>query len=106
MAKRWASSRIRCTRYSPWEFRGSAAEPFYSRTCGTVGRLDSGHLVVTESDKGRVFELDNRQRIVWEYYNPHSAGPGGEYVAAIFDLVRLPAEFGATWRGTSAITAR
>ena len=89
-----------------WTFRGSSEQPFYSRNCGTVRRLDSGHLVVTETDNGRVFELDDQQRIVWEYYNPHGAGPESGYVAAIFDLVRLPAGFGAKWRGTSTVKAQ
>jgi hypothetical protein len=35
--------------------------------------------------------------IVWEYVNPHRAGASGEFVATLFEVVRLPAEYHPDW---------
>jgi outer membrane protein assembly factor BamB len=53
-----------------WAYRGSATAPFFSQSCGTAQRLPNGNTLVTESDNGRVFEIDADGEIVWEFYNP------------------------------------
>jgi len=73
-----------------WTYEGSEAAPFYSATCGTVQRLPNGNTLIAESDRGRAFEVDSDRRIVWEFYNPERAGEGGEFIATIFDLQRIP----------------
>lgn len=80
-----------------WEYRGTEDEPFVSRTCGASQRLPNGNTLVTESDNGRAIELTRDKRIAWEYVNPHRAGPDGEYVACLFEMVRLPADFPTGW---------
>jgi hypothetical protein len=34
---------------------------------------------------------------VWEFYNPHRAGENGQYIATIFELLRLSPEFPTDW---------
>jgi hypothetical protein len=80
-----------------WQYRGSRDEPFYSRTCGTAERLPNGNTLITESDNGRAFEVTPEREIVWEFHNPHRAGDADEYVATLFELVRLPPDFPTAW---------
>ena len=46
---------------------------------------------------GRAFEVTPDKRIVWEYFNPHRAGPNQEFIATLFHLVRLPPDFPVDW---------
>lgn len=73
--------------------RGTDADPFFSRTCGTSQALPGGGLLITESDNGRAFELAADGAKVWEFHNPHRAGPDDAYVATLFEVLRLPADF-------------
>jgi hypothetical protein len=88
-----------------WEYVGSLDRPFYSRTCGTSRLLANGNVLITESDGGRAFEVTREKEIVWEFYNPHRAGERDEYIATLFELVRLPPEFGAGWLSAPAQAA-
>jgi outer membrane protein assembly factor BamB len=72
-----------------WEYRGSPDAPFHSATCGTAERLPNGDTLITESDQGRAFEVTPAGEIVWEFRNPARAGPANEYVATLFELIRL-----------------
>jgi hypothetical protein len=80
-----------------WEHTGSAAQPFYSATCGTAQRLPNGNTLITESDAGRAFEVTPGGEIVWEFLSPWRAGDGGELVATLFEVVRLPPGFDTSW---------
>ena len=53
-----------------WQYRGSAAQPFYSETRGSAERLPNGNTLVAESNRGRAFELGPDGEIVWEFLNP------------------------------------
>ena len=52
---------------------------------------------MTESDNGRAFEVAPDQEIVWEFYNPYRAGDADEYIATLFEVVRLPPDFPLDW---------
>lgn len=80
-----------------WSFTGSEQTPFFSGTCGAAQRLPNGNTLITESDNGRALEVDPEGRIVWEFYNPQRSGPGGRLIATLFEMERLPADFGAGW---------
>ena len=80
-----------------WQFLGTAEHPFFSRTCGTCQQLPGGNLLITESDNGRAFEIDDRQETVWEFYNPNRTGAAGEYIATLFEMLRLPADSPVDW---------
>lgn len=80
-----------------WSYRGSAEEPFFSSTCGSAYRLPGGNTLINESDGGRSFEVTPDGTIVWEYFNPHRGGPNLEYIACLYDLVRLEPAFVEPW---------
>ena len=50
-----------------WEYR---ADNFFSLSEGYVENLSNGNFLVTESEKGRAFELTPGKQIVWEFYHP------------------------------------
>jgi hypothetical protein len=77
-----------------WQYRGTAQDPLWSRTCGTVQRLPGGNTLVVESDNGRSIEVTPDGEIVWEWLSPHRSGNDQDLVATLFDLTRLPPE---TW---------
>ena len=80
-----------------WQYLGSKEKTFFSNTCGTAERLPNGNTLIIESDGGRAFEVTPDASIVWEFYNPHRAGDNDQYIATLFDLVRLPPDFPADW---------
>ncbi len=80
-----------------WEYRGSPEQPFYSYDCGSCARLPNGNTLITETNKGRVFEVTPSKEIVWEFLNPNRAGPNQDLIAAVFELLRLPANFPIDW---------
>ncbi len=80
-----------------WSYRGTPERPFYSETCGSNQRLPNGNTLITESDNGRAFEVTQKGTVVWEYINPNHAGPDGEYIATLFEVVRLPSEKRPDW---------
>ena len=82
-----------------WSYGRSEATRFHSATCGAVQRLPNGNTLITESDRGRAFEIDADKRLVWEFVNPNRAGDEGEFIATLFELRRLPLDFGADWLG-------
>lgn len=50
-------------------FEGSEEMPFYTDVMGKHQWLQNGNLLVTESTKGRAFELDQNGDIVWQHVN-------------------------------------
>jgi outer membrane protein assembly factor BamB len=80
-----------------WSWTGSDSMPFYSHSCGALQALPGGNLLITESDAGRVIEIDADGRAVWEYYNPYRAGEHEEYIATLFEVRRVPAELAMGW---------
>ena len=50
-----------------WEYR---AEGFYTLSQGYVQCLTNGNTLVTESERGRAFEITPDKEIVWEFYHP------------------------------------
>jgi outer membrane protein assembly factor BamB len=77
------------------EYRGTAEHLFYSRTCGTAQPLPNGNTLITESDNGRAFEITPDGAIVWEFYNPHRAGPQDEFIATLFRVDRVESKKGS-----------
>lgn len=58
------------TKEIEWEYQGDPPESFYTETRGSAQRLPNGNTLITESGKGRVFEITKDGKIVWEFYNP------------------------------------
>jgi len=80
-----------------WEYHGTEEEWFYSKECGSNQRLPNGNTLITESDRGRAFEVTPDKRIVWEYVNPAHAGSDNEFIASLFEVVRLDPTFPVGW---------
>ena len=51
-------------------YKGAPPSSFFSRTRGSIQMLENGNRLICESEKGRVFELDSSDEVVWEYWNP------------------------------------
>lgn len=68
-----------------------AAEGFHSARRGAVERGPDGRLLVTESDAGRVFEVDAAGRLLWEYRGPvrRAGGDGRPERAAFYRVERI-----------------
>jgi hypothetical protein len=80
-----------------WEFGQTEDEPFFSACCGTVYRLPNGNTLTSETGAGRALEITPEGEVVWEFINPHRAGPDDQLIAQLFDTVRLPADFPLDW---------
>jgi len=89
-----------------WEYRGDEETPFFSATCGTAERLPNGNTLVTETDTGRAFELTPDKRIAWEFFNPHRGGDHDEFIATLFEVIRLPPDFPLGWARAEASGSR
>lgn len=85
-----------------WAYRGNPETPFYSSSCGAAQRLANGNTLISESDRGRAFEVTRQGEIVWQYRNPHRAGSEGELIATLFEAWRLPPDFPLDWLATPA----
>jgi len=60
-----------------WEY----TEPgFFSRGSGAQQLLPNGNVLITESGKGRVFEITGDGRVVWEFLNPRMLARQGTIV--------------------------
>lgn len=77
-----------------WTYPTGPRQPLRSDTLGTAERLPNGNTLITESDGGRALEVTPDGTTVWEMFNPHRAGEGDAYIAALFEVVRLPKDFG------------
>ncbi|MCK5341809.1 MAG: hypothetical protein KAR20_00315, partial [Candidatus Heimdallarchaeota archaeon] len=70
-------------------YSGNENQPFYTSVMGNHEWLPNGNLLITESIKGRVFEIDQQGNIVWEFIN--LAGDG--YAGLVSDIHRLPISY-------------
>jgi hypothetical protein len=85
------------TKKESWRYAFTTVNLFYSERCGTCQRLDNGNTLITESDNGRAFEVTPDNTIVWEFVSPHRTGDEGEFIATIFELIRLDPDFPIEW---------
>jgi hypothetical protein len=54
-----------------WEYRAADPPSFYSKSRGAAQRLRNGNTLVTESDRGRAFEVTPDGEVVWDFVDPH-----------------------------------
>ena len=54
----------------------------FSRVKGMHQTLENGNLLITETEAGRVFEVDELGDVVWEYINRYDENESGELMAA------------------------
>jgi hypothetical protein len=53
-----------------WEY-SKKNKSFFTSDRGGNQQLPNGNILITESDKGRVFEITKEGTTVWEWLNPH-----------------------------------
>jgi hypothetical protein len=68
-----------------WRFAPSSG--FFSPARGSAQRLPNGNTLVTESDRGNVFEINPRGETVWRFQNPDISEGGMR--SAIFRMTRF-----------------
>lgn len=54
-----------------WDYVADPPENFFSNIRGSCQKLPNGNVLITESVRGRIFEITPSGQIVWEYYNTH-----------------------------------
>lgn len=79
------------TRRVIWEYTASRDEPLYSARSAGAEVLPNGNVLIVETDRGRVLEVTPGKDVVWEFRNPFRAGKGGDRVAQVYALERVPA---------------
>ena len=62
---------------------------FFTRIMGRHQRLPNGNRLITESMPGRVFEVDEEGRVVWEYIKPYD----GTHAALIEEAIRYDKDY-------------
>lgn len=71
-----------------WAFEGNEQNDFSSRLCGSNQRLPNGNTLITESLRGRAFEVTPAGQIVWRWVSPYRVGDNG--IAVLMEVIRLP----------------
>ncbi len=83
------------TREVVWTYGDTPETRFFCGAMGGAQGLPRHHTLITNSAIGRVFELDQNHRVVWDFFNPDQGynpfGRGGddETIEAIYRLVRV-----------------
>lgn len=71
-----------------WEYKADPPEAFYTKTMGGIEALPNGNVLITESERGRAFEITRDGDIVWEFHNP-DIDEGKRQRAAIYRVTRI-----------------
>jgi hypothetical protein len=71
-----------------WEYKTNPPQDFYSPLRGSCQRLPNGNTLITESNKGRAFEVMPDGTIVWEFFNPE-IDTKSKKRAIIYRLIRI-----------------
>ena len=71
-----------------WEYKAEVPQNFFSYHRGGSQGLPNGNTLITESEKGRVFEITKEGKVVWEFYNPE-INTRKKKRAAIYRLMRI-----------------
>jgi hypothetical protein len=71
-----------------WSYGEAPGQRFFSRTRGGAQALASGSVLITESERGRAFEVTRAGEIVWEFWNPDVSEDGARR-ATIHRMSRL-----------------
>jgi hypothetical protein len=66
-----------------WEYKADPPESFHTVTRGGNQRLPNGNTLITETNKGRVFEVTEEGEIVWEFWVPHFHMKNDEKIRAV-----------------------
>lgn len=71
-----------------WEYKAPEPRELFSRTNGAAQRLRNGNTLITDSNKGRAFEVTPDGEVVWKLVNPRVGDVRGR--STIVKAFRLP----------------
>jgi hypothetical protein len=79
------------TRKIVWEYRADPPQSFFSASRGSAQRLPNGNTLITDSVRGRVFEVTHAGKIVWEFFETYTRWRDLRLErATIYRMTRLP----------------
>ena len=70
-----------------WEYKTDPLKDFYSELRGSSQPLPNNNILITESEKGHVFEITKEGEIVWEFWNPEIKNSSRK---RIYRMIRYP----------------
>ena len=53
-----------------WEYNDNCSINFFSKNRGFAQRLPNNNILITDSSRGRVFEITKEKEIIWEWFYP------------------------------------
>ena len=67
--------------------------------CGSSARLSNGNTLITESLRGRAFEVTPEGEVVWRWVSPYRAvsDAGVHGVAVLMEMIRLEPDVPLDW---------
>jgi hypothetical protein len=77
-----------------WQHRGQPPNSFFSPVRGSAQALPNGNVLVTESTRGRVFEVTRDGSVVWSFLNPDQRDGRRRQ---LYRMERVPLERFAAW---------
>ncbi len=72
-------------------YEGTPEQPFYTMIMGKHQWLTNGNLLITETGRGKAFEINRQNKIIWEYYN--ILDDRTKSVAIMEEVTRLPPSY-------------
>jgi len=81
-----------------WAYERDSGGGADDRSGGSCQRLPNGNTLISESGRGRAFEVTPQGEVVWEYASSAAVDVGGS-VATPFELTRIGPEFPMEWLG-------
>ena len=87
------------TQHIAWSYEGNEENDFFSLLCGSSARLSNGNTLITESLRGRAFEVTPQGDVVWRWVSPHRAvsDAGVQGVAVLMEMIRLEPDVPLDW---------
>jgi hypothetical protein len=76
-----------------WEYVGEPEQSFFSGHISSAERLPGGNVLVCEGASGRLFEIDPRGEVVWEWINPFANRIQGRLNVWLFRAHRYGPDF-------------
>ena len=74
-------------------YQGEPREQFFSAHISGVSRLANGNYLITEGAAGRLFEVDGRGTVVWEWVSPFQVKQRGDTCNWVFRAWRYDGDF-------------
>ena len=74
-------------------FQGEPREQFFSAHISGVARLSNGNHLITEGAAGRLFEVDSKGAVVWEWISPFQMKQRGDLCNWVFRAWRYDPDF-------------